>query len=127
MIVGILLWRASLYMIYRVINRTLQRRLRTFLGLFVSGVHFHMLLKCPFQLQASTVEAAPLCCKYCRLVSPCRTHLRKGSSMLLESAAFGERDIGKRVPHKSKLPTPCLQSDKGLNDRVIDISITANH
>ena len=38
-VVGILLWRASVFMIYRVINRTLQRRLRTFLGLFVSGRH----------------------------------------------------------------------------------------
>lgn len=36
-VVGILIWRASLYMIRRVINRTLQRRLKAFLGLFVSG------------------------------------------------------------------------------------------
>lgn len=36
-VVGALLWRAALHMIHRVINRTLQRRLRAFLGLFVSG------------------------------------------------------------------------------------------
>ena len=36
-VVGALLWRAALHMIRRVINRTLQRRLRAFLGLFVSG------------------------------------------------------------------------------------------
>ena len=40
---GALLWRAALHMIRRVINRTLQRRLRAFLGLFVSGEH-HMVL-----------------------------------------------------------------------------------
>ena len=39
-VVGIMLWRASVFMIHRVISRTLQRRLRTFLGLFVSGKHF---------------------------------------------------------------------------------------
>jgi hypothetical protein len=42
-VVGILIWRASLYMIRRVINRTLQQRLKAFLGLFVSGkrsLHF---------------------------------------------------------------------------------------
>ena len=46
-VVGILLWRASLYMIHRVINRTLQQRLRTFLGLFVSGEQLPGLLKYP--------------------------------------------------------------------------------
>ena len=39
-VVGVLLWRASLYMIHRVINRTLQRRLHIFLALFVTGGHF---------------------------------------------------------------------------------------
>ena len=46
-VVGILLWRASLYMIHRVINRTLQQRLRTFLGLFVSGKQLPGLLEYP--------------------------------------------------------------------------------
>ena len=45
LVAGALLWRAALHMIHRVINRTLQRRLRAFLGLFVSGEH-HKALRC---------------------------------------------------------------------------------
>jgi len=46
-VVGIMLWRASLHMIHRVINRTLQQRLRTFLGLFFSGEHAQCSFVCP--------------------------------------------------------------------------------
>ncbi|CAL5224511.1 g7208 [Coccomyxa viridis] len=52
-VVGIMLWRASVFMIHRVINRTLQRRLRTFLGLFVSALFVNQ------AAQSASVAASP--------------------------------------------------------------------
>ena len=61
---GALLWRAALHMIRRVINRALQRRLRVFLGLFVSGERHMGLPSCHFR----TCVCPPLWTLVCALL-----------------------------------------------------------
>ena len=77
-VVGALLWRAALHMIRRVINRTLQRRLRAFLGLFVSGEH-HKALRRSCLLK---IQVAALFMQHCASLRSATTDPRKAFSYL---------------------------------------------
>ena len=68
-VVGILLWRALVFMIHRVINRTLQRRLRIFLGLFVSGTHLPSAAQTALLLYGRSPVADASALFYCLLTS----------------------------------------------------------